>query len=283
LPRSSNRRPIERPADRAGFSALAATLGSVDFVHLAIASVAALLAGAVNSVAGGGTMITFPTLLWLGLPSVIANATNTLAIWPGTVGSVFGFRRELRQTDRVMFTLIAPSVVGGAIGALLLRYTPSAVFDKIVPGLILFATLLFTVQGTVQKKLKTVHAQARRSGPWLWGAILLQLLVGVYGGYFGAGMSIMALAVLGVLGMTDILQMNGLTSLLGLCVNGIAAALFIAAHMVYWPYVLAMAASALIGGYGAAGIARRVGRTVVRRCVVVVGFAMALVLFIRVL
>ncbi len=254
-----------------------------DPVHLAAASAAALLAGAINSVAGGGTLITFPTLLWLGLPSVVANATNTVAIWPGTVGSIWGFRRELRATDRIMFVLLVPSVIGGAAGALLLRSTPSAVFDKIVPVLILFATLLFMVQGAVQKKLKTVHLEARRSGPWLWGAILLQLLVGVYGGYFGAGMSIMALAVLGVLGMTDILQMNGLTSLLGLCVNGVAAILFIAAHMVYWPYVVAMAAAALLGGYGAAGIARRIGRTAVRRSVIAVGFAITIVLFVRLL
>ena len=156
-------------------------------------------------------------------------------------------------------------------------------FDKIVPVLILFATLLFMVQGAVQKKLKTVHLEARRSGPWLWGAILLQLLVGVYGGDSGAGMSIMALAALGVLGMTDILQMNGLTSLLGLCVNGVAAISFIAAHMVYWPYVVAMAAAALLGGYGAAGIARRIGRTAVRRSVIAVGFAITIVLFVRLL
>lgn len=256
-------------------------MGSVSFTHLAIAAAAAFLAGGINSVAGGGTLITFPTLLWLGLPSITANATSTVAIWPGSLGSIWGFRREFAKTDRVMRMLAIPSILGGAIGATLLRYTPASLFDRLVPVLILFATILFTVQGPVQRRLKTVQGRSEHTTKWIVGAICFQLFVGLYGGYFGAGMSIMMLSALAILGMADILQMNALTSFFSLCINGIAATLFILAHMIYWPYVLVMAMSAIVGGYGAAGIARTIGKTAVRRFVICVGFTIAVVLFIR--
>jgi uncharacterized membrane protein YfcA len=256
-------------------------LGSSDLLHLTVAGGAAFLAGAINSVAGGGTLISFPTLIWLGLPSVMANATSTVAIWPGTLGSIWGFRRELRCADRIMFLLVLPSFLGGATGACLLRWTPSALFDRLVPFLILFATTLFALQAPIQRKLKTVHGESHRSPKWLAGAMAFQLLVGIYGGYFGAGIGIMMLSALSILGLTDILQMNGLTSIFGLCINGIAATLFIWAGMVHWSYVLTMAIAAIIGGYGAAGVARRIGRTAVRRFVIAVGFSIALTLFIR--
>src|SRR5579884_573167 len=246
-----------------------------------IAFVAAFLAGAINSVAGGGTMVSFPTLLGLGLPSVIANATNTVAIWPGSLGSLWGFRRELARTEPRMRWLVVPGIAGGAIGAMLLRITPAGLFDRIVPFLILFATLLFVLQIPVQRWLRTTHAAVRRRGAWLAGAVLLQFAVGVYGGYFGAGISIMMLSILAVLGMTDILEMNALTSLFSLSINGVAAILFIAARLIYWPYVLVMACGAVVGGYGAAGLARRIGRTAVRAFVIVVGFTITIVMFVR--
>src|SRR3569833_2164026 len=115
-----------------------------DLPHISAACAAAFLAGAINSVAGGGTLISFPTLIWLGLPSISANATSTVAIWPGSLGSLWGFRRELRQTEPLMRYLAILCMFGGAIGALLLRLTSSATFDKLVPFLILFATVLFT-------------------------------------------------------------------------------------------------------------------------------------------
>jgi uncharacterized protein len=254
-------------------------MAPADPLHIAAACAAAFLAGAVNSVAGGGTLISFPTLVWLGLPSVIANATSTVAIWPGSLGSIWGFRRELGQTDPRMRTLCLSSLLGGGIGAMLLRLTPPALFDHLVPFLILFATILFTVQGPIQKRLKERTGHAHRV--WLPGALLLQLAVAVYGGYFGAGVSIMMLSGLGILGLTDILQMNALTSLFSLCINGVAAILFFWAGMIYWPYVLPMALAAVAGGYGAAGVARRIGRTAVRRFVITVGFTISVVMFIR--
>jgi len=175
---------------------------------------------------------------------------------------------------------VIPSFAGGAVGALLLRLTPSGVFDKLIPFLILFATLLFTLQGPINRWIGHPHGE-HRSGNWFTGVILMQLAVSVYGGYFGAGMGIMMLTSLSILGMTDILEMNALTSLYGLCINGIAAALFIWSHMVYWPFVLVMAIASTIGGYAAAGVARRVGKQAVRRFVIAVGFTIAVALFIR--
>jgi len=234
-------------------------------------------------VAGGGTLVTFPTLVWLGLPSVIANATNTVAIWPGSLGSIWGFRREMTQVDPLMFWLVLPSLAGGVMGALLLRWTPTHTFDRIIPFLILFATILFTVQGPIQRKLGTPKEDRHRSPRWFAIAVALQFCVGIYGGYFGAGMGIMMLTELTVLGMTDILKMNALTSLYALCVNGIAAVLFSVSHMVRWHFVLAMAVAAVAGGWGAAGVARRVGRTAVRRFVITLGYVITVVLFIRIM
>ncbi|HUN87810.1 MAG TPA: sulfite exporter TauE/SafE family protein [Terriglobales bacterium] len=251
-------------------------------LRLLAAGGAAFFAGGINSVAGGGTLVTFPTLVWLGLGSVIANATNTAAIWPGSLGSLWGFRRELRQVDPIMFWLVFPSMLGGIVGALLLRLTPTHTFDRIIPFLILFATVLFTVQGPIQRRLGTVKEDRHRSPRWFATAVLIQMVVGLYGGYFGAGMGIMMLTVLSVLGMTDILKMNALTSLYALCINGIAAVLFILAHMVRWHYVLVMAVFAIAGGWGAAGAARRVGKMWVRRFVIALGYGITVALFIRI-
>ena len=254
-------------------------MAPADLPHLAAACAAAFLAGGINSVAGGGTLISFPTLIWLGLPSITANATSTVAIWPGSLGSIWGFRRELGQTDPRMRTLCISSLVGGGLGAMLLRLTPPSVFDHLVPFLLLFATLLFTVQGPIQQRLKKHKGAAHEV--WLPGALALQFAVAIYGGYFGAGVSIIMLSCLGILGLTDILQMSALTSLFSLCINGVASILFISTAMVNWQYVLPMALAAVTGGYGAAGLARRIGRTAVRRFVIAVGFTISVVMFIK--
>lgn len=240
----------------------------------AYAGAAALVAGAMNSLAGGGTIVTFPTLVWLGLPPLIANATNTVAIWPGSIGSLWGFRRELGHVERAMFLLTIPSLGGGAAGAILLRLTPPGVFDRLVPFLILFATLLFALQPAIRKRAGAGHLGV---GPLL----ATQFLVSIYGGYFGAGMGIMMLSALSLAGMTDVLKMNALASVLSLCINGIAAGLFIWSRMVYWPLIPAMAAAAIVGGYLAAKIARKVGKDVARRFVVAIGFGITAALFVR--
>ena len=242
---------------------------------------AAFLAGAINSVAGGGTLVSFPTLIWLGLPSVAANATSTVAIWPASVSSMFGYRRELSTVAPRMLVLVIPSLIGGIAGALLLNRTPPELFDALVPFLILFATLLFMAQESIQRRMKTASSRSRTSNRWLAGAILFQLLVALYGGYFGAGIGILMLAALSILGLTDIHQMNGLKNFFGGCINGVAAFYFIWARMVYWPFVILMAVGAIAGGYSGAGLARRLGRTAVRRIVVAIGFGMAVSLFVK--
>jgi uncharacterized membrane protein YfcA len=180
-----------------------------------------------------------------------------------------------------MLVLVVPSLIGGIAGALLLRVTPPAVFDALVPFLILFATLLFMAQEPIQRKLKTANAAAHTSTRWLAGAMLFQLFVALYGGYFGAGIGILMLAAMSILGLSDIHQMNGLKNFFGGCINGVAAFYFIWARMVYWPFVVIMALGAIAGGYSGAGVARRIGRNAVRRIVIAIGFGMAVSLFVK--
>ncbi|HLK18585.1 MAG TPA: sulfite exporter TauE/SafE family protein [Bryobacteraceae bacterium] len=253
----------------------------LDFPHSVVAFAAAFLAGAINSIAGGGTLVSFPTLIWLGLPSVTANATSTVAIWPASVSSMFGYRRELSTAAPRMLLLVIPSLIGGIAGALLLRITPPVVFDALVPFLILFATLLFMAQEPIQRRLKTADAAERTTTNWLMGALAFQLFVALYGGYFGAGIGILMLAAMSIMGLSDIHQMNGLKNFFGGCINGVAAIYFIWARMVYWPFVVIMALGAIAGGYTGAGLARRIGRTAVRRIVILIGFAMAVSLFVK--
>lgn len=177
-----------------------------------------------------------------------------------------------------MYWLIVPSVLGAITGAVLLRVTPAALFDRLVPLLILFATLLFAVQERLQRLF---NMTPEHQGKWFAGAMLLQFFVSVYGGYFGAGMGVLMLAALAILGHDDIHQMNGLKNLLAVFINAVAAAYFVAAGMVILGDALVMAVGATIGGVASAGMARRMGRKAVRRAVIVIGLAMTLALFLR--
>jgi uncharacterized protein len=243
---------------------------------------AAAIAGAINAVAGGGTLVSFPALLWIGVPSVVANATNTVAIWPGSVGSAWGYRREIRGFDRRVYSLIIPSIIGGIAGAVLLRLTPTQVFDRLVPVLIFFATFVFMMQERLQRWFNWSATHEDHEGPrWIAGAMFYQLIVALYGGYFGAGIGILMLAALAIMGHTDIHQMNGIKNVLAVIINGVAAVYFIWSGLVSWPHAVVMAVGAIIGGVGGAGLARRLGRQTVRRIVVVIGFAMAISLMFR--
>jgi uncharacterized membrane protein YfcA len=170
--------------------------------------------------------------------------------------------------------------VGGIAGAVLLRQTPPGVFAKLVPFLILFATVLFMLQATVQRYLR-VHQHHHDGVRWLAGAVAFQLGVALYGGYFGAGIGILMLAALSLLGLTDIHQMNGLKNLFALCINVVASVYFMTAGLVEWPVAATMALGAVSGGYGGAGLARKVGPLVVRRTVIAIGFAMSISLFFK--
>ena len=237
----------------------------------------------INSVAGGGTLLSFPTLIWLGVPSVTANATSTVALWPGTIGSVWGYRREAREADRSLYALAVPSFLGGLLGAILLARTPTEVFDRLVPLLILVATCLLAGQEAIQRRFDLTAVHARTRSPWWSWAVLFQAGVGVYGGYFGAGIGILMLAALSLMGHTDIHRMIAIKNVLAVCINGIAAAYFVVSGLVIWQDAVVMAAGAIVGGVGGAGLARRMGRTVVRRIIVGIGFGMALALLVRML
>jgi uncharacterized membrane protein YfcA len=241
---------------------------------------AAFAGGAINSVAGGGTLVTVPTLIWLGIPAINANATSAVALWPGSLSGTWGFRRELADADRRIFALVLPSIAGGLAGAVLLERTPPDLFERIVPVLILFATCLFMAQEPLQRRFNLTAAHDARSH-WLSWTMFFQLLVGVYGGYFGAGMGIIMLAALSLMGQTDIHQMNGVKNLLSVAINGVAIVYLAFTDLILWPQALVMAVGAVAGGAGGAGAARRVGRAAVRRTVVIVGFAMALTMFLR--
>lgn len=252
-----------------------------DPLHLGAAALAAFLASAVNAVAGGGTLISFPVLVGIGLPPIVANATSTAGIWPGGLGSIWGFRRELVRADRRLVWLSLTFLLGGVLGALLLRATSARAFDQLVPFLILFAATLFALRGSVQAWLQRRSGGGPRPLHHLWAGVPLTFLTGVYGGYFGAGMGIMNLSVLALLGATDLLEMNALTSLYGLVANAVALAVFAVSGLIHWPYAAAMAGGALLGGYGAAGVARRIGRVWLGRFVVTVGFLVSGIFFLR--
>jgi hypothetical protein len=257
-----------------------------DYCLLCLASA---LAGAVNSVAGGGTLLSFPVLFGvlerrhqgLAVASVIANATSTVALFPGSVAAVWGYRRELQSARRWAWLLTPPSLLGGLVGSRLLTTLPEEWFLWLVPWLILLAALLFCLQPLISRwtGIGRPHAQPHRGT--IAGIVLFQFGVAIYGGYFGAGIGILMLSALAMMGMADIHVMNGLKSWLGSCINGVAVVVFIVGGRVDWPLAGAMAIAGAIGGYGGATVARRLNRDLVRRVVVVIGFSLAGLYFYR--
>jgi uncharacterized membrane protein YfcA len=241
--------------------------------------VAGIAAGAINSIAGGGTLVSFPALLWIGRDPITANATNTVAIWPGSLAGAYGFRKELATVKSWLLLLIVPSLAGGALGGWLLLRTPTSIFEKLVPFLILGATILLAAQEVITRHLP--KATEHRGGGWRVFVFVFQLLVGIYGGYFGAGMGILMLAALGLIGLTDLHQMNGLKNVLAICINGIAAIYFVFAHAVVWRDVGVMMVGTIVGGYAGARMAKRLGRKFVRRFVVGIGVVMTIALLLK--
>lgn len=265
----------------------------------------AAVAGAINSVAGGGTLLTFPALVWAGQVEKLANATSTVALWPGQLGSLWGYRRELGRSHTVIVLLALPSFLGGLAGALLLLGTANETFAALVPYLILTATLLFAAQKPLARwqRARGKKERARRNQPGgtpgagvpsslvvhptsfplaRWLAVLaFQFFVAVYGGYFGAGIGILMLAAFGFLGLTNIHRMNGLKNINGLCINAVAAALFIVNGLVDWRLASLMAAGSILGGYAGADTAQRIGQENVRRIVVLIGLGLTVAMFVR--
>jgi len=251
-------------------------------VALTLIALAAFVAGVINSMAGGGTLVSFPTMVWLGRPPIMANATNAVALWPGSLSAMFGYRDDMRRVRRWLYLLTIPSVAGGALGAILLLHTTEKTFSRIVPFLILGATLLLAAQELISRKLNLIaKAHENPSAGWVVFVFTFQLLVGLYGGYFGAGMGILMLAALGLIGLTDLHEMNGLKNLLAVGINGVAAIYFAISGAVLWVDAIVMALAAIAGGFAGAKLAKRLGRRFVRGAVVFIGLTMTVALFLK--
>ena len=243
-----------------------------------------MLGGALNAVAGGGSFIAFPSLLFTGVPPVPANATNTVALWTGLAFSGGAFRHHLNVRRLVLVSLIGVSVAGGVVGAVLLLRTPAHTFLRILPWLMLSATLLFIFGPQFGPKLPrtgsarvTPEAGARA----VISATFLQLLVAIYGGYFGGGMGFVILAMLTAFGMPDIHQMNALKTVLSSATNGVAVVVFIVKHAVFWPQALVMICGAALGGYFGAHYSLRLPQLWVRWFVIAMGAGMTTYFFVR--
>jgi uncharacterized membrane protein YfcA len=244
----------------------------MSMAQAALLVAAAFGAGALNSIAGGGSFLSFPALVFSGVPAVAANATSTVAIWPGSVASAWGYRTELASERERLLSLSLISLVGGVAGALLLLLTPSRVFEAMVPFLLLLATLIFTFGDAVRARVK---AGSRAS------VLVLQVAIAIYGGYFGGGMGLMMLAAFTLMGMTDIHRMNALKSALGTLINGAAVVTFAIAGVVQWLPAGLMIAGAIAGGFGGAVLARRVDPKRVKPVVIVLGWVLTAAFFYR--
>lgn len=275
-------------------------------LHALALFAAAFAAGAVNSIAGGGTLLTFPVLLWLGLDEKTANATSTFALFPGLIGSLWGYRKEVRESRPLLWRFGVISFVGGTIGTLLLIWTPNITFARLVPFLILFATVLFMLQEPLARRLKSgddaarIDSNAAESvsdssptnvsraldqtftgrGRWI---IPLLFCAGVYGAYFGAGNGILILAVLGLAGMSDIHRANGVKVFIALVLNSVAVVGFAASGLIVWSSALLMAVAALAGGYYGANLARRLGQKTIRRVVIAIGLTIFALMLWRII
>ena len=252
--------------------------------QLTVIAAVSAISGMVNSIAGGGTLLTFPALLGLGVSPIAANATSTVALWPGSLASLMGYRRQLVGAERWAVKLAVPSLLGGCTGAILLMLTTEEQFRTIVPWLVFGATLLFAFQARMMRWLRehvlNVPHGERPIEPTR-GMLLMQFFVAIYGGYFGAGAGIVMLAAFGLMGMTNIHQMNGLKNFNGICFNGIAAITFALKGFVNWPIALVMALGSSVGGYAMSGLAQRVPQSWVRGAVSLIGLGSAVWLFVN--
>lgn len=235
----------------------------------------ALVAGALNAVAGGGSFLTFPALVFTGTAPLVANATSTVALWPGSVASAVGYREELKG-ERALVTRLAPvSLLGGLLGALAVILTPERVFVQLVPFLLLVAALVFTFGERLRAGL------ARRGPPGPGTFVAAQLVIALYGGYFGGGMGLMMLALFSLLGPRHLHAMNALKSVLGVAINLTALGAFVAAGKVDWLRAGLMTLAAIAGGYGGAAVARRLDAANVKKAVVALGWAMTTAFFVK--
>lgn len=258
----------------------------MSIVEILALGAAAAAAGAINAVAGGGTILTFPALLAFGIPSIIANATSTLALVLGNGGSVYGYRRQMARIRPWLPRFVPVSLVGAALGSWLLTVTSEKAFARLVPFLILFATVLFFLQGAFRriaaKGLEASHPVAEvPASHGHAGAILFQFLVAVYGGYFGAGIGILMLASLGFIGLEDIHEMNALKSILSALINFVAAVWFVFAGLIAWGPAGVMTVGAIAGYFLGSHYSQRIPQARVRQVITAIGFLLSALTFYK--
>jgi len=232
----------------------------------ALLAAAATGAGVVNAIAGGGTLLTFPALLAVGIGPVAANATNTLALWPGQLSGAWAYRGHLGDERKVALALAVPSLVGGVLGSLLVLWLPERVFAAVVPWLIVFACVLLALQGPLKRLLARVPGSDHPAAAWM-----IQLAVAIYGGYFGAGMGILMLAAMGILLKSSLQHANALKVLFSFLINGVAALIFLGAGAARLPEAALMAVAAGLGGWGGAHLAQRLPPAAMRWVAIGVG------------
>lgn len=238
---------------------------------------AGAVAGVMNAVAGGGTILTFPALLAFGMPAVTANATSTLALVVGMVGSAWGYRSHMEAIRPWLARFGIVSVIGGLLGAWLLTVTPEEAFSRLVPFLLLLATVLFMAQGPVKRWIGRPH-EAGAAGA---GTMLAQFLVSVYGGYFGAGIGILMLAVFGLMGFESIHRMNALKTVLAAAINLVASFYFAWSGLIEWPQALVLTLGATVGYFAGAHYSQKIPETWVRRVITAIGLGLSGVFFWR--
>ena len=251
-------------------------MGGLDLVLIGLAAVAG---GAVNALAGGGTLITFPMLTAVGIPAVAANITNTVALCPGYLGATVAQTKELRGQRQRLWLILPASVLGGIIGGILLLKTGEQVFRALVPFLILFATLLIAVQNYLRIWL-TQRSDKRISAGNTW-SLLLVIPAAVYGGYFGAGVSVIVLAVLGLVLDDSLTRLNALKQAVAFSINIAAAIFFLFSGQIVWSAAVVMAIGALAGGVLGGKLAGRIQEVVLRRIIVAIGIVVSLIYLVR--
>ncbi len=249
----------------------------MEWIEIVLLIGSAFLAGVINSVAGGGTFFTFPALIFAGVSPIVANVTSSIAVWPGAVASAVAYRKQLVMDRKAVLALALTSVIGGAIGAVVLLVTPIQVFESLIPWLMLVATLLFAFGDKLRARPLEIE-QVNFTSP---KSILLQLGIALYGGYFGAGIGILMLALLSLLELRDIHAMNALKTVLGSAINGVAVLIFLFSGMVDWYAGGVMVIAAIIGGYVGAHYAQKMPKPVVKRFVIIVGGLMTVWFFLR--
>lgn len=242
---------------------------------------AAFIAGGLNAVAGGGSFITFPALIFTGMQPIAANATNNTAIWVAALASAGAYRSDLKIQRRELLLLCGISVVGGIIGSIALLYTSPDVFKKLIPYLLLLATLIFTFSEPLKNWFQLQKQKSPSKSPPIFRLVLAQLTISIYGGFFGAGLGILMLATLTFIGIKSIHTMNAFKTFLGSCINGVAIIPFVIAGVIAWPQTILMAVGGSLGGFLCANYARRLDPLLIRRFVIFVAVSMTLYFFIH--